>query len=189
MQYHRVISNIGLILSSLLVSSPVWALPTEISGFNLSQRSKVQVSLKEAKLATVVVFLSAKCPCSASHQPVLNEMAKEFEKAGIRFVGVHSNANEDSKLSEEYFKNAALSFPVVRDEKAKLADQFEAFKTPHVFVVSPKLEILYQGGVDNSKLVEKASRHYLKEALLAIRDGKSPPEKNVRVLGCEIKRP
>ena len=116
-------------------------------------------------------------------------LAKEFGKAGFNFLGIHSNANEGLEDSRKYFQNSKLDIPVIQDGHSKIADEYKAFKTPHVFIVSPKLEILFQGGIDNSKMAHKADRFYLKDALTAIRNGNPLTEKNVRVLGCEIKRP
>ncbi len=160
-----------------------------ISGIDLVNGNKKEIQLREATKATVVAFLSVRCPCSGSHQPVLDKLAREFEPKGFQFVGIHSNANEDFSLSREFFGKSHLSFPVVQDSLSEVADQYLAFKTPHVFVISPKLEILFQGGVDNSKVVENASQFYLRDALVAINDGHKPVETDVRVLGCEIRRP
>jgi peroxiredoxin len=165
------------------------AAPAEISGLDLTKGKNLLIDLKKPKLGTVVAFLSTRCPCSASHQPVLNEIYKEFVPAGFQFIGIHSNANEDLEEAKAFFKKAGLAFPVIQDDQSALADRYQAFKTPHVYIISPTQEILFQGGVDNSKLAEKATRFYLKDALQAIRQGKKPPEKEVRVLGCEIKRP
>jgi hypothetical protein len=134
------------------------------------------------------MFLSSKCPCSISHLPSLNSIAKNYIGKGYKFVAFHSNVNEDIQSSKTFFRAANLEFPVIQDTNAKIADAFKAFKTPHVFILNPKGEIIFQGGVDNSKIAEKASRFYLKEALEAIELGKLPKEKEVRVLGCEIKR-
>ena len=176
--------------SVLFYPSGLWAATTaEISGMDLAKGTPLQIDLKKPKLATVVAFLSTRCPCSASHQPVLNEIQKEFEPAGFQFVGIHSNANEDLEEARQFFKKAGLTFPVIQDTRSQIADKYQAFKTPHVYIISPTQEILFQGGVDNSKLAEKATRFYLKDALLAIKAGKKPAEKEVRVLGCEIKRP
>ena len=169
-------------------ASQTFPISPDLSGIDLISGTRKLIHLKEAKRASVVVFLSAKCPCSANHQIALNQLSKEFGSSGFNFIGVHSNANEDLKFSQEYFKKSGLVFPVIQDSLAQIADQFKAYKTPHAFVVNSKLEILFQGGVDNSRSVEKATQHYLKKALMAIQNGQEPDEKNVRVLGCEIKR-
>src|SRR5690242_3859591 len=65
----------------------------EIKAIDLKGTSH-SIKLSQAKLATVVVFLSAKCPCSADHEPILDSLAQEFKGAGFQFVGIHSNADE-----------------------------------------------------------------------------------------------
>ena len=183
-------SRISILGLFFLFNGASWASSlVEVSGSDLVQDKEVTFRFSEAQKATVVAFLSTRCPCSASHQSVLNQLTRDFGTQGFRFVGIHSNANEDLKEAREFFGKSGLAFPVVHDPHSKLADQLKAFKTPHVFVVSPKAEVLFEGGVDNSKSSEKATQHYLKEALAAISLGKNPPEKAVRVLGCEIKRP
>jgi hypothetical protein len=134
----------------------------------------------------VVVFLSARCPCSASHEPVLKSLATQFK--GFAFVGVHANADEPLADAKRHFEAAALPFPIVQDREGHLADCYGALKTPHVFVVGKDGSTLFTGGVDDSHLAEQATEPYLKEALAAIEGGKRPPHEKVRSLGCVIKR-
>lgn len=155
------------------------------SGTDLLTGSDVNWSPQNEK-PTVVVFLSAKCPCSKSHEEPLAQLSKDFPE--FRFIGIHSNSDEDLALSQSHFKEAALPFPVVHDKSARIASDFKAFKTPHAFVIGKNGSCLFNGGVDDTKLAEKASKHYLKQALLDIRQGKEPEEKEVRTLGCIIKR-
>lgn len=157
-----------------------------ISGLDLIKGSQVEIDLKKSEKATVVVFLSAKCPCSQSHEPTLAKLAGEFPE--FQFVAVHSNSDEDQSLSAFHFKESGLSFPVVQDKGAKIANAFGALKTPHAYVVGRNGECLFNGGVDDTKIADKATKHYLKQALVDIRSGREPQEKEVRTLGCIIKR-
>lgn len=134
----------------------------------------------------VIAFLSAKCPCSMSHIPELNELATQFKD--FSFIGVHSNMDENEQLSRAYFAKTKLPFPVIADSNAKLADRFKALKTPHVFVVASDGRILFQGGMSDSKDCANADRHYLKEALGDLHAGKPVREASVRSLGCTISR-
>lgn len=143
-------------------------------------------AVADTKLATAYVFLSARCPCSAAHEPALAELAKKHPE--FEFVGVHSNADEPEAESREHFAKAGLPFRVVEDSGSKLANRFGALKTPHVFVVDAKDQILYQGGVDDSQHPASANRRYLDEALTALKAGKKPAEARTRALGCVIRR-
>jgi hypothetical protein len=160
----------GLSSVALASPAPVFAGPDVVNG------KAVELSPSQAKKATVVVFLSASCPCSAS-------------PAGVQFVAVHSNSDESADLARIHFKASELPFPIIQDEGAKIATGLKAFKTPHVFVFDPRGEILFQGGVDDSHIAATAKKHYLREALVAIGEGKRPPVSEVRTLGCIIKRP
>jgi hypothetical protein len=56
---------------------------------------------------TVVVVVLPTCPCSRSHEPVLERLAKRYDQFG--FVGLRSA----EAPSAEYFGRRALPFPVV----------------------------------------------------------------------------
>ena len=96
--------------------------PDALEGKALGDSSSHRIALKGAR-PTLVVFLSARCPCSASHEPALAELHKEFG-GEVRFVGVHSNADETPDESVTHFRSAALPFPVIQDSGAKLANAF-----------------------------------------------------------------
>lgn len=134
----------------------------------------------------VVVFLSAQCPCSDSHVSYLKELKNQFP--AYEFVGVHSNSDEDIKNSKEYFKKKNLNFPILKDNKSILANEFGASRTPHSFLVSNDGDILYRGGVTNSSKSDKATEFYLFEALKSHQEDKVIKTKESRVLGCEIER-
>lgn len=159
---------------------------TSFAGKDYGTGDTVTIDPKKNAKGTVVLFISAKCPCSRSHEPGMSALAKDFPE--FAFVGVHSNGDEPEDLSGFYFKEAKLGFPVIRDFNAKIADDFKALKTPHAFVIGPKGECLYNGGVDDSKDAAKATQNYLRLALTDIKAGREPKEKMTRTLGCVIKR-
>ncbi len=160
-----------------------------LSGIDLRTGQKIQIQWDSVSLGTVIAFLSVKCPCSNSHEEALNVLAKDFEKSGFQFIGVHSNFDEDVDQARKHFNQSKFSFPVLQDSEAEIAIQFGALKTPHAYIVGRDKKILFEGGVDNSRMVQNATEHYLKDALTAIRDGNNSYRKSVRVVGCVISRP
>ena len=76
----------------------------------------------------------------------------------------------------------------MQDKEARLANDFGAMKTPHAFIVGPKGECLFNGGVDDTKDSSKAQKFYLRQALIDIKSGKEPEQKSARTLGCTIMR-
>jgi thiol-disulfide isomerase/thioredoxin len=156
-----------------------------IKGLDLRHNKNIEVKLSEKK-STVFYFLSAWCPCSQGTFDHLNKLQKEFPT--FNFVGFHSSIAIPTKDALDYFKNYKIDFPIIQDKEVIYADKYKALKTPHVFVYSPKGEVLFQGGATNSRMIEKADKFYLKEALSAIAKGEKPPVEHAKVLGCYIQR-
>jgi len=163
-----------------------FAAPTSatISGTALLTGKALEVS--PGKIGTVMVFLSSNCPCSNSHVPLLKKVAEDFKD--FSFVAVHSNSDEPLEKSKPYFKAAQLPFPVLQDHNAKLADEYRALKTPHVFVLSPAGKVLYRGGVTSSATAAPTDTQFLREALSDITEGKPLRRSEGRTLGCVIAR-
>lgn len=174
----------------LLLATASWGdtLGTGISGVDVRQGKEVSISWKDSTLATVVVFVSAKCPCSASHELALKQLSEEFSPQGVQFIGIHSNADESAEMTRAHFTGSAIPFPILQDQASEWANRFGALKTPHSYVVSPAGEILFQGGVDDSHNAAQAKTPHLKNAILAVKDGKKPNPNRVRALGCSIRR-
>ncbi len=171
-------------LTVALIAAPLEAAPPPtVGGRDVISGTEVIV---RAEKALVVVFLSAKCPCSKSHTGELADLAKEFKE--FQFVGVHSNLDESNELAKNYFNELKLPFPVIRDSDAVIADRFKALKTPHAFVLTSASETVFQGGMSDSTDCADAGRRYLREALSDLRSGKPPRDRRVRTIGCAISR-
>lgn len=157
-----------------------------VDGVSAETHAPLKIALDPGKKALVLVFLSVKCPCSRSHVAEVRKLAKDYPQ--FQFVAVHSNTDENRESTQEYFKAQDLGFPVVQDEGAKIANEWKALKTPHVFVVGAQGEVFYKGGVSDSAKFEKASKFYLREALADLAQDKPVRTSETRVLGCAIER-
>lgn len=178
---------LALLACILATEARALQVPVAIEGRALADASSVKIDPRDGSRLTVIVFLSARCPCSASHEPLLASLAREFGTQA-RFVGIHSNADEPAEESGAHFKQAALPFPVIQDTGSRLADAFGAVKTPHAFVLGKNGEILFQGGVDDTHDAASATKPYLKNALEALRAGRAPEISLARSIGCQIRR-
>jgi hypothetical protein len=174
-----------IIVLALSLSASAAPQTKTLEGNNLLMGGKVEVNAS-GKKGMVVIFLSAKCPCSNSHNIEIRDLAETYKE--FNFVAVHSNVDEGKELSKPYFEKAAFPFPVIEDEKAQIADKLQALKTPHAYIFSSSGDALYQGGVSNSKDCAKADRKFLREALEDLHAGKSVRTPEGRTLGCSISR-
>jgi AhpC/TSA family len=166
------------------------AVMQNMTGLDLVTGKPLTVSFKTI---TILVFLSARCPCSHSHMGELQKLSKGFPQ--FQFVGIHSNWDEPPAQAKVYFKGNPIGFPVIQDENMMWADKYRAAKTPHTFVVKSefiegeiKSSVLYKGGVSNSALFDQAERKYLREVLTDLSQNKPPRIQEGRTLGCLISR-
>lgn len=178
---------IVIIATAVFIAGPDASASHTFKGLDL--RNGVETSIVRDDASTkglVLVFLSAKCPCSASHMEELKELAKRY--SDFRFVGIHANADESLESAKAFFAAQGFSFPILRDEKTLIADEFKAVKTPHAFVLAPDGKKLFQGGISNSATFARADRKFLREALEDIQFGHPVRTPLARALGCAIQR-
>ncbi len=132
-------------------------------------------------------FWSAECPWSERGDETLAKLATEWG-AEVLLLSVASNLNE----SPEDIKAAAEArdLPLVlRDADCAVADAYGAVTTPHLFLIDAQGVLRYQGAPnDASWRNAEPSRHYVVEAVEALREGRDPDPAETEPRGCAIVR-
>ncbi|MFG1484727.1 redoxin family protein [Halobacteriovorax sp. RZ-2] len=171
------------LLIALLITSATFGAFTEIR-YDLSTHQEKQISVTKKK--KVLIFLSPSCPCSQKQFDYINSLAKKF--SNIEFIGFSSNKHISKKKALEYFDQFKINFPIFIDKDLKYANKMNALKTPHVFLLNDKEEVIYQGAVTNKRSPELSSKFYLNDVLTALQNNKELPYKESKALGCYIAR-
>jgi thiol-disulfide isomerase/thioredoxin len=150
---------------------------------------------KEGRDARVVVvlFLGTECPVNNLYLPTLVALHKEYGPRGVLFVGINSNAQDDSAVVARHAETFGLPFVVLKDARAEVAEQFAADRTPEAFVLDQTRTVRYRGRIDDryDKGVQRAraTRRDLAEALDDVLAGRKVAEPVTRAAGCRIARP
>jgi peroxiredoxin len=139
--------------------------------------------------AVAVVFVATKCPVSNAYNTRMAALGKEYAAKGIPLVGINSNKTEPAAEVKEHAEKHGFTFPVLKDEGNRIADAYGATKTPEVFVVDPKGNLIYHGRIDeNQDEPAKVKSPDLRNALEAVLGGKPVPTAETKAFGCTIKR-
>ncbi len=141
----------------------------------------------------VIVFMCNHCPYVLAYIERIKALAKAFTTKNVQFIGI--NANDSIKYPQDSFENMKifaveknLSFLYLYDKTQEVARAYGALLTPHVMVFDKEQKLVYNGGIDdNWKYPEKATKHYLKDALIALTEGKTPEEQLTPCIGCSVK--
>lgn len=172
--------------ADLAIGAPVpdFALPSAADGKTVALKD-----LLARNKAVAVIFVATKCPISNDYNGRMASLGKEYAAKGIAVVGINSNKTEPAAEVAAHAKEHGFTFPVVKDDANRVADAYGAQKTPEVYVVSPKGDLLYHGRIDESREDPKNVKSPdLRNALEAILAGKPVPAPVTKAFGCTIKR-
>ena len=138
--------------------------------------------------AIVLVFLGPECPISQRYAPELNRLAAAHTN-DIEFYGVISGPSMTRTQALAFVKDYALRFPVLFDEGGALARWLRPTHMPEAFVLKPGGDVLYHGRIDDwyespGKPRVRAQQHELRDALIAVLAGNTPPKMFAPPVGC-----
>ncbi|RKU20082.1 hypothetical protein C6501_00390 [Candidatus Poribacteria bacterium] len=144
--------------------------------------------LSKEKKAVVLIFLATQCPAMDDYVERINTLIKDYKEKDVQFVGIHSNKYETAEEIKKYRKKHKFEFPILKDPDNKIADYFQARRTPEVFLIDANNILRYRGAIDDSR--KTPENQYLRNVLNLILDGKTIPDKQkkTRAIGCTIKR-
>jgi peroxiredoxin len=153
---------------------------------------------KKAKLV-VMVFTCNHCPVARDYEERLIALQEKYKPKGIQMVAVNVNHLEEDQLPAMKERAAGkglgrwrtnkepFNFPYLYDATQKIARDYGATCTPHVFVLDAKRKIAYMGSVDDSQNLKRVEQRFLSDALDALLAGKQPPKTVTKEFGCSIK--
>lgn len=135
----------------------------------------------------IVNFWSAECPHSERADGLILDWLQQWG-GRVELLSIASNRNESARSVEEASRNRNMS-GVLMDADHAIADLYEAITTPHVFVIDGDGILRYRGAVDDVTFRQRtATRFFLKEAVEALLEGRSPALTETRAYGCAIVR-
>ncbi|MFC1480808.1 redoxin family protein [Candidatus Neomarinimicrobiota bacterium] len=154
-----------------------------------------EVSLKSAmgKEGLVVIFSCNTCPWVMAWEDRYVTLASAYEPKGLGFVAVNSNAAYRTGVDSmdemaAHAKDKGYNFDYTVDVDSKLAREFGATRTPHVYVFDKLGKLVYRGAIDDNAHKPKAVEEtYLADALDALLAGKTIEQNSTKALGCSIK--
>ncbi|MDE0088134.1 MAG: redoxin domain-containing protein [Candidatus Poribacteria bacterium] len=181
---HRVIQEKSPQSSSVLIDAKV----SDISFTTLHGNTHtLSVLLQQGPV--VFMFLSTECPVAQRYTMRLKRMNAEFAEKHVTIVGVYSNENDSVDDVKAYMTRAEFPFPIVKDTDGGLARRLGATMTPQAHLIDSHGVLRYRGSIDDNRYETRIKHYYLKDALVAILDGKLVPVKETAAFGCTIHLP
>ena len=138
--------------------------------------------------ATVVVFVSSRCPVSQSYNDRMRALYDTYANKQVQFAFVSANVNEVPAELAKLQADAKFPFTVYHDADNTVADALGAQVTPEVFVFDKDGILRYHGAIDDSRDAANVKTQHAGLALDAVLANKTPDVATTKAFGCSIKR-
>lgn len=140
----------------------------------------------------VVAFLGTECPLVKLYGSRLAEIEREYRKRSVAFIGINSNVQDSITEIAAYARRYKIEFPILKDVGNRVAKAFGAARTPEIFVLDENRVVRYHGRIDDQYGVgyvrDEAKKHFLRDAIDALLDGKQVAIAHTEPVGCIIGR-
>ena len=142
--------------------------------------------------ALVLVQSCNHCPYVQAWEGRMKEIQRDYERRRARLVAISSNDAEayPEDSFEEMRRRAereGFNFDYLYDEDQSIARALGSERTPEVFLFDRERRLVYHGAIDDNRDERAVSRHYLREALDAVLEGREPPIRETPAVGCSVK--
>jgi cytochrome oxidase Cu insertion factor (SCO1/SenC/PrrC family) len=160
----------------------------DVSGKDITLKG----SLKKNGL--LVMFSCNTCPYVIKNQERTLRVTKSAAANDMGVVLINSNeggrdGGDSYEAMKEYAKKQGYAFHYVVDTDSKMADAFDANRTPECFLFNKEGKLVYHGAIDDNPANARAvTRNHLDIAMEELVAGKDIAVKETRSVGCGIKR-
>jgi peroxiredoxin len=201
MRQRRINSILIAFIACVFAAQNLWAgnfldfkeveIGKSVSDFALTDLNGDSHQLSSYQGQVVMIhFWSSTCPFVVRYEERLQAIKRDYKDQNVVVLAINSNENETLKDIKMVAKKRQVNYPILIDPGNKIADQFGAITTPHIYILDQKGILAFEGAVDDQGWSETnpVSEKYTRLALDAVGAGKPAPFQTTETVGCTIKR-
>lgn len=137
----------------------------------------------------VINFHHPDCPCAQNCGRLVAEMLEEGH-GDLHVIGILPTGEDDPRVMraiETQRRDGVVTFPIFLDRDRSLREMFGAERTPEVWLLDKDGRIAYYGAPESTLFPGfDDHRFLLREAVDALRAGKTPEITTFMAIGCPI---
>src|SRR5215831_21321771 len=145
----------------------------------------------------VLVFTCNHCPTAQYYEERIKQLVTDYKPKGVAVVAIMPNDPKSVRLDELGWTDLSDSFPEMKirardrqfnfpylydGETEVVSRTYGPVATPHAFVFDAERKLRYLGAIDDSERVQHVQKHYLRDAIDALLNGKEPPITKTKVV-------
>ncbi len=182
---------IGLAPARQATSDQPVAEKTKAPAFTLKNYDGTEVSLADYSGKYVVLeWINPGCPYVKDQHKDGNmqKLADQFKEKNVVWLAINSTHFQDAEKNKATAEKYDLTYPVLGDWEGDTGKAYGAKTTPHMYVINPEGDIIYNGAIDdNPKLGKDADVNYVEQALNESLDDKDVSMPKTKPYGCGVK--
>jgi peroxiredoxin len=163
--------------------------------FTLTSFQGKTISLADYRGKTVVLeWLNYECPFVRYHYDnasTMIDLAKKYKDQGVVWLAINSTNHATPEANQAFAAKHNLPYPILDDRAGTVGRAYGAKSTPHIFIISPRGNIVYNGAIDNSPLGKTADGekpvNYVDQTLAELVAGKDISIHETKPYGCSVK--
>jgi peroxiredoxin len=187
-----IVALVGMVGILDTAASPALQIGQPAPDFTAQDSKGTQVQLSQYHGKTVVLeWTNADCPFTRKHYESGNMQSVQSlaQRDGVIWLSIVSvNGAAADVLTQS---RQAEPTAVLLDPGGTVGRLYGAKTTPHMFVIDKNGALQYMGGMDSLATTDAGdiskAEPYLKEAMVAVEQGKAPPHALTKPYGCSIK--
>ncbi len=168
--------------------------------FTLTDLSGKPVKLADQRGKYVVLeWVNPECPYVRKHYESANMqgLQKEYTSKNVVWLSINSTRDGHSEYKSPQEMGAwmkemrAAPSATLLDPKGTVGRAYGARTTPHMYIVDPKGQLIYAGGIDDKRSADpadvKIAKNYVRAALGEALAGKAVSAASTTPYGCSVK--
>jgi alkyl hydroperoxide reductase subunit AhpC len=194
------IGAISGLMALLAVTAQAVSIGQSAPDFSLQNLAGETVKLSELRGKYVVLeWLNPECPFVKKHydtgnMPMLQKNAKAEDVVWLAIASTHAKHQDyksAAQLTQWLKDKQAQPTAVLLDQTGAVGRSYDAKTTPHMYIISPKGELLYAGAIDSKRSADpkdiSSATNYVTQALGETMAGKPVSVASTQAYGCSIK--
>ena len=151
------------------------------------------VSLSDYSGKTVVLeWVNPECPFVVRHYKAetMTKLADKYKDQDVVWLLIASGETAGkAEVLKGFAKNQKLSHPILLDPTRKVAQEYSAKTTPHMYVIAKDGKLVYMGGIDDDSAGSKGDKavNHVDKALGEVVAGQTVSQAETKPYGCSIK--
>jgi hypothetical protein len=137
----------------------------------------------DVKVPTVYMIIGVNCGATPGYEKRFRALEDEFRSKGVDFFWVFPNKTETLEAKQGWMKKLGLKGPMIDDTGAAITKALECKNTAQAIFTDKDGNILFRGGIDDSRDEGGVKQRFLADAIKETLAGKKVTTTTAKVFG------